>query len=52
MEYHWHGLELLSGNAYILGGIAVLLILLALGFRLRKRPAVAEVSEQPLAATI
>ena len=29
-----------------------MLIALAIGFRLRKRPAVAEVSEQPLAATI
>jgi alpha-1,2-mannosyltransferase len=53
VEYHWHGFQLLWGNAYILAGVALLLIALWIGFRLRKRPAVAAVSEQqPLAATI
>ncbi len=35
VEYHWHGFQLLWGNAYILGGMALLLILLALAVRLR-----------------
>jgi len=35
VEYHWHGFQLLWGNAYILGGMALLLILLAMAFRLR-----------------
>ena len=42
VEYHWHGFQLLWGNAYILAGIALLLVALWLGFRLRKRPPVAE----------
>ncbi|HEY6494264.1 MAG TPA: glycosyltransferase 87 family protein [Trebonia sp.] len=53
VEYHWHGFQLLWGNAYIIAGVALLLIALWIGFRLRKRPPVAEVSaEEPLAATI
>jgi alpha-1,2-mannosyltransferase len=53
VEYHWHGFQLLWGNAYILAGLALLLIALWIGIRLRKQPAVAQVSEQqPLAATI
>jgi alpha-1,2-mannosyltransferase len=35
VEYHWHGFQLLWGNAYILGGMALLLVLLALAFRFR-----------------
>jgi alpha-1,2-mannosyltransferase len=35
VEYHWHGFQLLWGNIYILGGMAMLLVLLAVGFRLR-----------------
>jgi alpha-1,2-mannosyltransferase len=35
VEYHWHGFQLLWGNAYIVGGMALLLILLALAIRLR-----------------
>ena len=53
VEYHWHGFQLLWGNTYILAGVALLLIALWTGFRLRNRPAVAEVSPQePLTATI
>jgi hypothetical protein len=53
VEYHWHGFQLLWGNAYIIAGVALLLIALWLGFRLRKRPPVAEAAEeQPLAARI
>jgi len=35
VEYHWHGFQLLWGNAYILAGTALLLILLVLAVRLR-----------------
>ena len=35
VEYHWHGFQLLWGNIYILGGIALLLILLGIAVRLR-----------------
>ena len=38
VEYHWHGFQLIWGNAYILGGMALLLFLLAIAFRLRKAP--------------
>jgi alpha-1,2-mannosyltransferase len=37
VEYHWHGFQLIWGNAYILGGMALLLFLLAIGFRVRKQ---------------
>jgi alpha-1,2-mannosyltransferase len=53
VEYHWHGFQLLWGNIYILAGVALLLIALWTGLRLRNRPAAAEVSPQePLTATI
>jgi alpha-1,2-mannosyltransferase len=53
VEYHWHGFQLLWGNTYLLAGVALLLILLGLGFRLRNRPPAPEAAEQqPLAATI
>ncbi len=53
VEYHWHGFQLLWGNAYIIAGVALLLIALWIGFRLRKRPPVAEVAEQePVAAAM
>ena len=35
VEYHWHGFQLLWGNIYILGGIALLLILAGLALKLR-----------------
>jgi alpha-1,2-mannosyltransferase len=31
-EYHWHGLQLIAGNLYVLTGIALFAVLLALGF--------------------
>jgi sugar phosphate permease len=53
VEYHWHGFQLLWGNAYIIAGVALLVIALCIGFRLRNRPRAAEAAEQqPLAATI
>jgi alpha-1,2-mannosyltransferase len=36
VEYHWHGFQLLWGNIYILSGMAMLLVLLALAYRLRR----------------
>jgi alpha-1,2-mannosyltransferase len=53
VEYHWQGFQLLWGNAYIIAGVALLVVALSIGFRLRNRPKAAEVAEQqPLAATI
>ena len=37
VEYHWHGFQLLWGNAYILAGVVLLAILLVLGWRLARR---------------
>lgn len=52
VEYHWHGWQLLWGNAYIIAGVALLLVILWIGFRLRKRPPAAEiVQEQSVAAS-
>ncbi len=34
-EYHWHGIELLTGNAFLLGGLALLAILIAAALRIR-----------------
>ncbi len=34
-EYHWHGIELLTGNAFLLGGLALLGILIAAAIRTR-----------------
>jgi alpha-1,2-mannosyltransferase len=40
IEYHWHGLWLLTGNAYVLAGIAMFAGLVALAVALRRaRPA-------------
>ncbi len=50
VEYHWHGFQLLWGNAYILSGMALLLILLGIGFSLRRTapaPPAAEPSSLP-----
>jgi alpha-1,2-mannosyltransferase len=32
-EYHWHGLELVTGNLYILTGLAIFVLLLVLALR-------------------
>ncbi len=34
-EYHWHGIELLTGNAFLLGGLALLAVLIAAAVRTR-----------------
>ena len=36
-EYHWHGFQLIWGNAYILGGMALLLFLLVIAFRVHRQ---------------
>jgi alpha-1,2-mannosyltransferase len=38
-EYHWHGLWLLTGNAYILAGLAIFLIMVTCAIRLGRPPA-------------
>jgi hypothetical protein len=51
VEYHWHGFQLLWGNIYILSGMALLIVLLVVGFRLRTTtpapPAAPEASTIP-----
>ena len=47
VEYHWHGFQLLWGNAYILGGMALLAILLGIAFQLRAATRAAPSAEQP-----
>ena len=37
-EYHWHGIELLTGNAFVLGGLVLLGVLIAAALRTRVRP--------------
>ena len=34
-EYHWHGIELLTGNAFLLGGLTLLVILITATLRTR-----------------
>jgi alpha-1,2-mannosyltransferase len=53
VEYHWHGFQLLWGNAYILAGVALLFLLLGLGCLLaRSRRAARAAPQEPAAATI
>ncbi len=53
VEYHWHGFQLLWGNAYVLAGVALLLILVTLGARLARRgQAAADAPTGELTATI
>jgi alpha-1,2-mannosyltransferase len=36
-EYHWHGLQLIAGNLYLLGGIGLFLVVLVTAFRVARR---------------
>jgi len=51
-EYHWRGLQLLTGNAYVLGGLALMVILLVLAARERRarEPAATPVRPAEVAA--
>ena len=37
-EYHWHGLQLLTGNCFVLGGLALLVLLAVAALRVGRRP--------------
>jgi hypothetical protein len=53
VEYHWHGFQLLWGNAYILAGLVLLVTALVTGFRLRRAAAAAQAApREPLPATL
>ena len=53
VEYHWHGFQLLWGNAYILTGVALLVIALVTGLRLRSAgPADAAEPAEPVTAAV
>jgi len=52
VEYHWRGFQLLWGNIYILGGMALLLLLLGLGFRLRPAARAAPAAPSPEASPL
>ena len=43
-EYHWAGLQNLSGNAYILTGVALLILLAAVALRSRRQLRQADLS--------
>jgi alpha-1,2-mannosyltransferase len=36
-EYHWHGLQLIAGNLYLLGGTGAFLVALVTAFRVARR---------------
>ena len=53
VEYHWHGIWLLTGNAYILGGMALLLILAGIAWRLRRaKPPATDVGTETIPASV
>jgi alpha-1,2-mannosyltransferase len=37
VEYHWHGLQLITGNAFILGGLALFVFVIAAALRVAVR---------------
>ena len=37
-EYHWHGLQLLTGNVFVLGGLVLLVLLAVAALRISRRP--------------
>jgi alpha-1,2-mannosyltransferase len=44
-EYHWHGLQLLAGNLYLLGGLGLFLVVLVVAVRVA--PAYTHARSQP-----
>jgi alpha-1,2-mannosyltransferase len=49
VEYHWHGIWLLTGNAYILAGVAVMIILAVAAWRTRRERSSSPTVEQEAA---
>jgi alpha-1,2-mannosyltransferase len=50
LEYHWKGLQNLAGNAYILTGIALLILLVIIALRVRRGSRLAPVIGSPVSA--
>jgi alpha-1,2-mannosyltransferase len=49
LEYHWHGLQLLAGNAYVLAGLAMFVVISVAALRIeRARRHSAAVTSEPL----
>lgn len=46
-EYHWHGGQLVAGNAFVLGGLALLAVPLAVGIRALAARGVAAAAGRP-----
>jgi alpha-1,2-mannosyltransferase len=46
-EYHWHGLQLVTGNAYVLAGIALFALLVVLAVRAARATRPEHASAQP-----
>jgi len=41
-EFHWHGLQILAGNSFVLAGLAALAVLAVAAFRVRQQVAMRE----------
>jgi alpha-1,2-mannosyltransferase len=50
-EYHWTGREILAGNAYVLAGIALLILLAVVALRSRRQPRQADLDATPQTST-
>ncbi len=50
IEYHWHGLQLITGNAFILGGLALFVVLIAATVRVALRARAARPYGDPAAS--
>ena len=50
-EYHWTGREILAGNAYILAGVALLILLAAVAVRSRRQLRRADSAAKPQTST-
>jgi hypothetical protein len=49
VEYHWHGIQLITGNAFVLGGLVLLAVLVVAALRVSvyRSPAVAASGPAP-----
>ena len=52
VEYHWHGLQLITGNAFILGGLALFVVLIAATVRVALRARAARPYGAPAATDL